>query len=106
MLALGSLVFTTLLSLVFLGWILTIAGIAQLIQLFWSRDSGSFLAHFVSGLLALVVGILIVFNPGAGAVVVTFLLSIFFIVSGLVHFFTALSLRRRNWGWSALYGIV
>jgi uncharacterized membrane protein HdeD (DUF308 family) len=106
LLALGSLVFTTLLSLVFFGWILVIAGIAQLIQLFWARDSGSFLAHLVSGLLALVVGLLIVFNPGVGAVVVTFLLSIFFIVSGLVRFLTALASRRTNWGWSALYGVV
>ncbi len=106
LLALSSLVTTALITLSVLGWILFVAGLAQIIQIFWSKNGGNPSPHLVSGILGIVVGLLIVFNPEATFLVLSFILAIFFIVSGLYRLFSAVISRFPNWGWGFVYGFL
>ncbi len=105
-LALGSLVFAAIITLSILGWILFVSGLIQLVQTFWSRSWGGLSLHLLAGVLGIVVGLLIIFNPNTTILVLSFILAIFFIVSGLYRLFSAVIMRFPNWGWSFAYGFL
>ncbi len=102
--ALGAVFITTMASILLFGWLLFFGGIVQFIQSF--RVRGGFLLHLLSALLAIIVGLLLITNPTAGAVTVTFILAVYFLVSGIFRLITSISIRYPNWGWSFFYGLV
>src|SRR5688572_13257089 len=63
----------TLLSVLVLGWALTIAGIAQVIHAFQRHKAGGMLAELALGILTGVLGVLVLVNPAAGAMSLTLL---------------------------------
>ncbi len=88
------------------GWFLIIGGIAQLIHAFMEKAWRGFLLEMASGALYLVVGILLVFYPIAGAQALTIFLAAFLLVEGIVRIAMALRLRRaQGWGWLLFGGI-
>lgn len=105
-LALGWSVLVTLVSVIFFGWILLIAGVMEAIQAFRQRRWSGFFLHLLNGILAVVVGLLLLINPGAGALVLTLLLAMFFIVAGIFRIVAALHLRFPTWGWHLVSGCV
>jgi uncharacterized membrane protein HdeD (DUF308 family) len=97
----------TIISVLVLGWILIIGGVLQIISSFGARDgAGGIFLHLLTGILALVVGWLLVVNPGTGAIALTLLLATFFLVSGAFRVIAALALRFPNWGWGVLGGVI
>ncbi len=104
LIALGSVFITTMASILLFGWLLLFGGIVQFIQSF--RVKGGFLLHLLSGILAIIVGLLLITNPTAGAVTITFILAVYFLVSGLFRLITSISVRYPNWGWSFFYGLI
>lgn len=104
--ALGSTIFVTLLSMIFFGCLLIISGIAQLSYLFFVKEGHHSTYLLVTGLLSAVVGLLILFHPEGSAVTITFLLAVFFIVSGLLRLFNSLLTHQKHMFWSMLYGII
>jgi uncharacterized membrane protein HdeD (DUF308 family) len=50
--------------------------------------------------------LIIVANPGAGALVLTLILAVFFMVAGLFRIMAALTMRFPQWGWLLVSGIV
>jgi uncharacterized membrane protein HdeD (DUF308 family) len=89
------------------GWILMIGGIAQIIQAFGPGRWRGFFLHLLGGVLYLVVGALIVFDPLGGAVALTILLAAFLIVQGVFQIIFAWQLRPlSNWGWAMANGIL
>ena len=54
----------------------------------------------------MVVGIIIVANPGAGALVLTLVMAVFFMVAGLFRIITALVTRFPHWGWLLFSGLI
>jgi uncharacterized membrane protein HdeD (DUF308 family) len=102
--ALGSSVLITLASVILFGWILVLMGGIEVGHSFWQRQWGGFFLHLVNGILSLVVGFLMVTNPGASAVVLTLLLAMFFMVGGLFRIISALTMRFPSWGWRLLNG--
>jgi uncharacterized membrane protein HdeD (DUF308 family) len=105
-LALGSSVLVTLASVILFGWILLLMGGMEAVHSFWQRKWGGFFLHLVNGILSVVVGFLIVGNPGASALVLTLLLAMFFMVGGLFRIIAALTMRFPSWGWRLLNGVV
>lgn len=105
-LALGTAFFVTILSILIFGWLLLIGGIVQVFHAFQSRREDRFFPLLVTGLLAGFVGFLIIINPSATSMAITFLLALFFFVSGLFRLISSLIVRYPNWGWSFLYGVV
>lgn len=104
--ALGSSVLATLASVVFFGWLLLFAGAVEAVQAFWQRKWGGFFLHLLSGILSVVVGLIIVANPGAGALVLTLVLAVFFMVAGMFRIIAPLVMRFPHWGWMLLSGLV
>lgn len=105
-LAIGSTFMATLISVLFLGWLLIIGGVVQLFSAFRMRAQRHLFLQLLFGLLALVVGIMLIARPAAGAVTVTLVLAIYFVVSGAFRIGAALSIRYPNWGWHLFSGIV
>lgn len=98
--------FATLGTVYVLGWLIAISGIVETIQAFHlSRWSGVFL-HIAGGALGVLLGLLIVTHPAAGALVLTMLLSAYLTVIGLFRAISAFHLRHQSWGWAAFDGIV
>jgi uncharacterized membrane protein HdeD (DUF308 family) len=82
--------FATLLSVVFLGTLLLIAGGGLLSHAFWAPRWSGFFLQLLSGLLYVVVGWLCVTRPGVEAIVLTLLLALSLLVQGGVRMGAAL----------------
>ncbi len=105
-LALGASVFFTLASVLLFGWILLIMGILEVGHSFWQRQWGGFFLHLLNGILSIVVGVLMIGNPAASALILTLLLAMFFMVAGLFRLIAALALRYPSWGWRLFNGLL
>ena len=96
----------TLLSVLFFGWLLIIVGAIEAIQSFWQPRWGGFFLHLIVGILAVVVGFHLVSSPVQGALVLTLIMAIYFMVIGIIRAITAISMRFPGWGWVLFSGIV
>ncbi len=96
----------TMLSVLFFGWLLIIMGAIETGQSFWQPRWGGFFLHLMVGILAVVVGFHLITSPAAGALVLTFVMAVYFLVIGIVRAVTALAMRFPNWGWVLCSGII
>ena len=83
MLAVISPIVVTLFSVVFFGALLLVAGIAALIHSFWTRGWEGFAVQLLAGVLASVMGFLLIADAESGAAAITLILGSYFLVSGL-----------------------
>jgi uncharacterized membrane protein HdeD (DUF308 family) len=104
--ALGSSMMVTLFSMLFLGWLLLFTGVYEAVQSFWERHWGGFFLHLALGILYVVVGLMLVARPGVGALALTLLMAMFFMVAGIFRIIMALAMRFPQWGWMLFNGIV
>ncbi len=96
---------TGLLSL--LGWLLILSGIVQLIALFGATQVPYFWLQIISVALEMLVGYLLISNPSAGLLAVTFLMLVLFLVGGLARIVFALMIRpMQDWLWILASGLV
>ena len=105
LLALLSTVVAGLVSVLLYGAVLAIVGGAEIIHGIRTRRMGPFLLFLLGGLLALVVGGMLLVRPGVGLAAITLLLAGYFFASGLFRGITSVMDRYRGWGWDVLYGI-
>lgn len=97
----------TLAAVLLAGWTFLIFGIVQIIQAFGVRGWSGFLWSLLLGALTAVVGISILANPFAGAVTLTTLVAVLFVVIGVVKVMYGASLRPvSGWGLAVLSGII
>ncbi len=96
----------TLATVLVLGWVLVFSGIIEGIHAFRVRGWGGVTLHLIAGILGVLVGLLIVTHPVAGALVWTLLFASFFTVFGLFRLITAAMLKYPHWGWAAFDGAV
>jgi uncharacterized membrane protein HdeD (DUF308 family) len=96
----------TLLSVLFFGWLLIAMGAIEAVQSFWQPRWGGFFLHLIVGILAVVVGFHLVSSPVQGALVLTLIMAIYFMVIGIIRIITAISMRFPNWGWVLFSGLV
>ena len=93
-------------TVILLGWLLIVSGVIEAIHAFRVRRWGGFFLHLIGGVLGVLIGLLVVTHPIAGALAWTLLFASFFTVIGLFRLITAISLRFPNWGWAVFDGIV
>lgn len=82
------------------GAIFLIGGVAQVVHAFRSRGWSGFLGHALAGLLAVLLGVLLLFFPVQGILSLTLLLAAFFIAQGILQIFVAArasAMRGRGW---------
>jgi uncharacterized membrane protein HdeD (DUF308 family) len=100
-----SMVFT-IVSVFYLAAILIVAGVIEAVQAVRHRERGHLIWYLLEGLLAIVIGMLMLQSPVRGALVLTLLLATYFIIAGIFRIVAALTLRLPNWGWTVANGLV
>lgn len=105
-LAIYSVVFATFASVIFFGWLLVFSGFIQFGHALYARKWSGFLLQLLLGFFALVAGALILYQPAAGAMSLTLLLSFLFIAQGIVRIVMALTRKFEHWVWVLISGIL
>jgi uncharacterized membrane protein HdeD (DUF308 family) len=106
LLATSAAITTTLLTILVIGSLLLIEGIFEVVSAFRYAHYGDFGIHLLMGILALVCGALLIAYPAAGALTLTLVLAIFFLVGGVMRAVSALMNNLPSGGWAVLSGII
>ncbi|KTC64541.1 HdeD protein (plasmid) [Legionella adelaidensis] len=104
---LGMVIGLTLASMMFLGVLLLIAGIIQIVDVFKSRGWEGVLWHAFVAVLYLIAGGLVIYEPFLASSIITAMLAGVLIIIGITRFFMAIALRHtRGWVWLLLAGLI
>jgi uncharacterized membrane protein HdeD (DUF308 family) len=104
--ALGMMPAATIATVMVLGWLMVFSGVVEAVHGFQVRGWGGVFLHLVGGILGILIGLLIVTHPVAGALAWTLLFASFFTVIGLFRLIAAIRLRFPNWGWAVFDGSI
>jgi uncharacterized membrane protein HdeD (DUF308 family) len=97
----------TLTLTIFIGWILVYAGVVMAVHSWTQRAAGRTWERALQALLTLVIGVYLVLFPGGGALSLTLLLVIWFVVSGGLQLAAARQLRGLpGAGWMLFGGVL
>jgi uncharacterized membrane protein HdeD (DUF308 family) len=99
----------TLAVTIVLGWLFLVSGIIGLFTTFWMRQAPGFWWSLISAVLAVVVGGLLLTRPVSGALSLTIVVVVFFVIEGVASIMFALDHRRElsgRWGWMLMSGII
>jgi uncharacterized membrane protein HdeD (DUF308 family) len=102
--ALFASVLTSLVSVLYIGLMLIVVGVFEIVSAFRVRDGRS--RYFLAGVLALVVGGLFLYRPLASLASLTLLIAGYLFARGLFRGITSILDRYPGWGWDLAYGIV
>ncbi|MBL6986423.1 MAG: HdeD family acid-resistance protein [Methylobacter sp.] len=98
--------FFTTAIVVFLGWILLFAGMVHVSRSFVFQNMPGFGWWLFMGALQVVVGLLFIIKPVAGALTLTMLMTMFFALEGVAKISVALMMRPlQNWGFILFSGV-
>ncbi len=105
--ALGSVAMATVASVLIVGVMMIIAGVAEVISAFQIKSWGKFLLWVLLGLLYVVAGFVTFQNPLLAAVLLTLVLGASLVASGIMRIILAFSMKREMpWIWVALSGVI
>lgn len=105
--ALGSVVTATVVSVAVVGAMMLVSGFAEIVNAFSVKTWGKFFLWAVLGALYVIAGIVTFRNPLLAATVLTLILGMDLIVSGFLRIFLAMQITQGTpWGWVALSGVV
>src|SRR5262245_33747453 len=105
--ALGSVVTATVASVLVVGIMMVVAGIAEVINAFQIRTWGKFALWLLLGALYILAGITTFQNPLLAAVLLTFFLGIALVVSGGMRLILAFSMKESTpWIWVVVSGAI
>ena len=80
---------------VIIGWLLLMSGIVGLIATFRMRQAPGFIWSLLSAVLGIAVGVLLLWWPLTGALSLTVMLTVFFVIEGVASIFYALEHKRE-----------
>jgi uncharacterized membrane protein HdeD (DUF308 family) len=108
-LALGDVVFATIISVKFIGVTAIVAGAFEIMHAFWTKGWGGFLWQILLGVLYLAFGLVLLTQPASGALILTYLLGAVLFASGLIRCVLSFAHWRQN-GWmmliSGIFGVL
>ena len=102
--ALGDVVAVTLVSVIFIGAMLLVGGIFQIVQALMTKQWSGFLLNLFVGLLYVIGGFLIMQEPVHGSIIITLLLLAAILVGGITRIMIALRHRELTGWWLMLLG--
>jgi uncharacterized membrane protein HdeD (DUF308 family) len=91
------------------GWLFLISGVMGLIATFYARQAPGFWWSLLSAVLGIGAGLVLLTSPGSGAVSLTLILIVFFLIEGVASVMYALDHRQQlsgSWGWMLMSGII
>jgi uncharacterized membrane protein HdeD (DUF308 family) len=108
-LVLGDIMLVTLISTIFIGWVAIIAGAFEIVHAFWTKGWGGFVWQVLLGILYVAFGIVLVGQPVASALILTYVLGLVLLISGFVRILLGIS-HWRQAGWimllSGIFGVL
>jgi uncharacterized membrane protein HdeD (DUF308 family) len=105
--ALGSVAMATVVSVLVVGIMMIVSGVAEVISAFQIKSWGKFLLWALLGVLYIVAGFVTFQNPLLAAVLLTLILGASLVVSGITRIFLAFSMKREApWIWVVLSGVI
>ena len=105
--ALGSVVTATAASVLVVGIMMVIAGVAEIINAFQVKTWGKFFLWLILGALYVVAGFVTFENPVLAALVLTLMLGAMLVASGIMRIIIAFSMKEGTpWIWAVVSGIV
>ena len=106
---LGDVVLVTVISTMFIGWTFIIVGVFEVIHAFWTKGWGGFLWQVLLGVLYIAFGAVMVSQPVASALIITYALGLLLLISGFVRILLGFS-HWKDAGWimllSGIFGIL
>jgi uncharacterized membrane protein HdeD (DUF308 family) len=107
LIALGSVVFATVVTVFVVGIMMLIAGVAEVINAFQIKTWGKFLLWLLLGVLYIIAGFFTFENPLLAAAVLTLLLGFTLVVSGIMRIVLGFSMKGGTpWGWVVVSGLI
>ena len=105
--ALGSVVMATVASVLVVGVMMIIAGVAEVFSAFQIKSWGKFLLWVLLGVLYIIAGFVTFENPLLAAALLTLILGASLVVSGVMRTILAFSMKRETpWIWVLLSGVI
>jgi uncharacterized membrane protein HdeD (DUF308 family) len=105
LLAMSSAFIATLLSVIFLGILLLVAGAAQIASGITTGGKGLWV-HLLAGIFYVIAGFFVVQHPVAAAATLTLMLAVAFLFGGIIRIAMSLSERMPGWGYVLANGII
>ena len=106
---LGDVMLVTVISTIFIGWVAIIAGAFEIVHAFWTKGWGGFVWQVLLGILYIAFGVVLVGQPVASALILTYVLGMMLLISGLVRMLIGIS-HWREAGWimllSGVFGVL
>lgn len=96
----------TVMSIIFFGWVLIFAGIVEAVQALLHRTGSHFFLHVLDAVYSFIVGMMLLRNSLASLLVITLLLAVYFVVTGIYRIVAALTMRVPGSGWMLVDGII
>lgn len=96
----------TMASMLFIGCLLIVAALVEAFAAFWVGHWAGFFQHAFTAILYGVLGLLFAFRPAVTAEILTFVMGLFFTVTGLFHIVGSAGLGYAGWGWQAFDGVI
>jgi len=105
--AIGTPFITGIAVTLFVGVMLAVSGVAQIVHALKSKQWGTGFWGTVIGVLGLAAGLIMIFRPMVGLVTMTMLLAIYFLVDGISEIIAAFRIKPdQGWGWVFFNGVV
>ncbi len=105
--ALGHVLISSIATALYVGAFILIAGGAQVVHAFRVQGWSSFLFWLLCGVLYIVAGGLILYQPVMGATMITLFIGITLAIEGVFRIFAAFASRgNSNWFWVVLSGLI
>lgn len=84
----------------YIGWVLILSGVAMAMLSFFIHGTGPFFGMLLWSLMNIVAGAFLVFNPVGGALALTILVAVLFVVQAASEFYLAFAIRgQTGWLW-------
>jgi uncharacterized membrane protein HdeD (DUF308 family) len=99
---LGDLVVASVVSAIFIGWVILIAGVLEIVHAFSARGWKGFLLDLLLGILYVVGGWMLISNPLAASVSITLAIGVIWIVSGIFRMALSGSIGQEG-GWAIFF---
>ena len=105
--ALGSVAMATVASVLVVGVMMIIAGVAEVFSAFQIKSWGKFLLWALLGVLYIFAGFVTFENPLLAAVLLTLILGASLVASGIMRILLGFSMKRETpWIWVVLSGVI
>jgi uncharacterized membrane protein HdeD (DUF308 family) len=96
----------TLATALVIGSLVLVAGVAQLVGTFWTRDWSGFFLSLLMGVLYVVLGVMMLRAPVKAEQALTLLLACVLMVGGLFRIIGSLMYKFPHWGWILAGGVI